>query len=126
MTTSPSFSNIYGNPVDFTNFKRVDWTYLPTARHPVEKCKFAKIQNPFFISGVGYFVFFKTCNEDGKTTNGTHEYVKCICQNGVFKCSFRKKTSECSGDNYSHSCVRIEFNRNSLVQHFLEKPVDKQ
>jgi hypothetical protein len=69
--------------------------------------------------------WFKACNEEGKIRNGTHECVKCISQQGCFQCSFHKKTSDCSGDNYSHSCIRVEFNRNSVVLQFLGKQVDE-
>jgi hypothetical protein len=126
MTDSACFSNIHGIPVDFGIFKRVDWKNLPVSRHPVEKSKFAKIQPPFLIPAQGYFIFFKACDEEGKIKNGTHECVKCIAQQGCFLCSFHKKTSDCVGDNYSHSCVRVEFNRNSVVKHFLGKKVDEK
>jgi hypothetical protein len=126
MTDSASFSNVHGTPIDFTSFKRVDWKNLPVSQHPVERSKFAKIQPPFLIPGQGYFILFKACNEEGKIKNGTHEFVECISKQGYFQCSFHKKSSDCIANNYSHSCVRVEFNPNSVVQHFLGKQVDEK
>jgi hypothetical protein len=78
------YDTSYGEPVDYTAFKRVDWKQLPTSKHPIDSTKHAKIQSPFFIANVGYFILFKTCKEDG-TMKDAHEYIKCICKNGALK-----------------------------------------
>jgi hypothetical protein len=93
----------FGVPVDYVNHERVDYKTLPTMQHPVDKDKYAKIQKPFFVANVGYFIFFKTCDRNGKIKDGTKEYVKCICKNGVFKCNWHKKNDQTNGD-YSHPC----------------------
>jgi hypothetical protein len=93
----------YGEAVDYVNFKPEDYSNLPIRKHPFEKDKFAKVQKPFFVNNVGVFILLKVCDSNGKITRGTHEYVKCICKQGFFKCLWHEKTNVCNG-NFSHHC----------------------
>jgi hypothetical protein len=93
----------WGEPVDYVNFKREDYNVLPVVKHPFEKSKWAKVQKPFFIVGIGCFICFKACDAKGKITHGAHEFVKCICKKPAFKCGWHAKVDECKG-NFSHPC----------------------
>jgi hypothetical protein len=69
------YVDFFGLHVDYVNCERADYKTLPTMQHPVDKDKCAKTQNPFFVANVGYFIFFKTCHQNGKIKDGTNEYV---------------------------------------------------